>query len=396
MSAAPERALAWATLAQKHLDAPTLAALLRAIPDPAALLTASRAQLLRIAPEKAIARLTAPLPEAREARTRAWLADPAHEVIAWDDPDYPRALLAVGDAPPALFFVGRRELLNRPAIAIVGSRNATPGGLDNARAFAQALSDAGLCVVSGLAAGIDGAAHEGGLEGAGGTLAVCGTGLDRVYPARHRALAHRIAEHGALLSEYPPGTPPAKENFPRRNRPDQRLVQRRARRGSDAVIGLPHHREARGGAGARGVRDPRIDSFAFLKGCHKLIREGAKLVETAQDVLMELQIGAAGPTARARGRERAARCRRAAAIGHEPGRCRRLIARTASARAVAAALVTSSSTARRRICRAALATHGGTPPASRQAPRRAVGNSARRAWQVGIRTFFLPGRSYVR
>jgi DNA processing protein len=343
MSAAPERALAWATLAQKHLDAPTLAALLRAIPDPVALLAASRAQLSRIAPEKAIARLTAPLPEAREARTRAWLADPAHEVIAWDDPDYPRALLDIGDAPPALFFVGRRELLKRPAIAIVGSRNATPGGLDNARAFAHALSDAGLCVVSGLAAGIDGAAHEGGLEGAGSTLAVCGTGLDRVYPARHRALAHRIAGQGALLSEYPPGTPPARENFPRRNRLISGLsngvlvVEATLSSGSLITAKLA------GEQGREVFAIPGSIHSPFSKGCHKLIREGAKLVETAQDVLMELQIEAPGPTVRTSPSpveipDEAASV--FAALGHDPADTDALVRRTRlGADAVAAALI---------------------------------------------------------
>jgi DNA processing protein len=340
---ARDRALAWATLAQKSFDARTLAALLRAIPDPVALLNAPRAQLLRIAPERTIARLTAPLPEAREALTRAWLADPAHELIAWDDPDYPQTLFDLQDAPPAFFFVGRRDLLNAPAIAIVGSRNATPAGVENARAFAHALSDAGLTIVSGLALGIDGAAHEGGLEGAGSTVAVCATGLDRVYPARHRALAHRIASGGALLSEYPPGTPPVKENFPRRNRLISGLskgvlvVEATLSSGSLITATLAGEQSRDVFAIPGSIHSP------FSKGCHKLIREGAKLVETAEDVLTELQIEAAGPTVRTSRAPLAIPPDAAAvldALGHDPADTDALVRRThMGADAVAAALI---------------------------------------------------------
>jgi len=293
MSAAPsERALAWATLAQKGLPGRALAALLRELPDPVDVLSASRATLARIVPDTAVARLVAPVDPARDALTRAWLADPAHEVIAWDDPDFPQELLALGDAPPALFFVGRRELLNRPALAIVGSRSATPAGIENARAFAQALADAGLTIVSGLALGIDAGAHRGALEGRGSTIAVVGTGLDRVYPARNRALAHAIAAGGALLSEFPPGTPARKENFPRRNR----LISGLARGVLvvEATLSSGSLITARlaGEQGREVFAIPGSIHSPFSKGCHKLIREGAKLVETAQDVLEELpQLG---------------------------------------------------------------------------------------------------------
>jgi DNA processing protein len=187
-----------------------------------------------------------------------------------------------------LYFVGRIEIFERTALAIVGSRSATAQGKDNARAFARALSDAGVTVVSGLALGIDGAAHEGALEGPGSTLAVVGTGLDRVYPARHRALAHVIAERGGLLSEFPPGTPPREKNFPRRNRLISGLSQ-----GVLVVEAALHSGSL---ITARYAGEQSREVFAIpgsihspvVKGCHKLIREGAKLVETAQDILEEL------------------------------------------------------------------------------------------------------------
>jgi DNA processing protein len=153
------------------------------------------------------------------AATIGWLdADPAHHVLTLDDAGYPPPLLEIADPPLLLYAHGRLALLGAPALAIVGSRNPTAQGVDNARDFARHLSQAGLTIVSGMALGIDGAAHEGGLAGSGSTIAVVGTGLDRIYPARHRALAHRIAKDGLLLSEFDLGTPPLAENFPRRNR----------------------------------------------------------------------------------------------------------------------------------------------------------------------------------
>ena len=205
MSVAASIPEAWATLSLKALPHQSLVALLRAFGDPISVLAATRAQLGAVVPDVVAARVREPVDDAAQAATRAWLADPAHQIIAWDDADYPRALLELGFAPPALFFVGRRDLLNRPALAIVGSRNATAQGAENARAFAQALAQSGLTIVSGLAVGVDAAAHSGALTAAGSTLAVVGTGLDRVYPASNRELAHRISESGGLISEFPPG-----------------------------------------------------------------------------------------------------------------------------------------------------------------------------------------------
>jgi DNA processing protein len=174
---------------------------------------------------------------------------------------------------------------------VVGSRNATAQGAANARAFAQALSQAGLTVVSGLAIGVDAAAHEGALGAQGSTLAVVGTGLDRVYPAIHRDLAHRIAEHGGLISEFPPGTPPRDSNFPRRNR----LISGVARGVLvvEAALSSGSLITARyaGEQGREVFAIPGSIHSPLSKGCHKLIREGAKLVETAQDILEELGMG---------------------------------------------------------------------------------------------------------
>ena len=212
------RTLAWATLAHKALPQRALVALLREFGAPERLLGASRAQLAGIVPATIAERALAPVASDALDKTSRWLDQPDHHLIAWDDADYPRALLELGHAPPALFHLGRRDLLAQPAFAIVGSRNATAQGRATAREFAQALGRAGLTIVSGLAVGIDAAAHEGALETTASTIAVVATGLDRVYPARNRGLAMRIASDGALLSEYLPGTPPRKEHFPQRNR----------------------------------------------------------------------------------------------------------------------------------------------------------------------------------
>ncbi len=294
MSVATSTPEAWATLSLKALPHQALVALLRAFGNPDAVLAATRAALCAVVPDSIAARVQAPVDPDALAATREWLGDPSHEIIAWDDPDYPRALLDLGYSPPALFFVGRRELLNRPALAVVGSRNATAQGAANARAFAHALSQAGLTVVSGLAIGVDAAAHEGALAAQGSTLAVVGTGLDRVYPAVNRDLAHCIAEHGGLLSEFPPGTPPRDTNFPRRNRLISGLARGvlvvEAALSSGSLITARYAGEQ----GREVFAIPGSIHSPLSKGCHKLIREGAKLVQTAQDILEELGMGGSG------------------------------------------------------------------------------------------------------
>lgn len=226
--------------------------------------------------------------QARIAADLAWLASPDRHLITRDDPRYPERLRQLEGAPLALFVVGDPELLALPQLAIVGSRNPTPAGLDNAKAFAENLAAAGLIITSGLALGIDAAAHQGALAGKGLTIAVCGTGLDRVYPARHRDLAHAIAQSGALVSEFPPGTPPVAANFPRRNRLISGLslgvlvVEAALQSGSliTARLATSQGREVFAIPGS--IHNP------LARGCHRLLREGAKLVESAQDILEEI------------------------------------------------------------------------------------------------------------
>jgi DNA processing protein len=239
------------------------------------------------------------------ARTRTWLAeDPARRhAITLGDPAYPGALLETADPPLLLYGHGRLSLLEHPSLAIVGSRHATPGGLDNARAFATHLAQSGLVIVSGLALGIDGAAHEGALEGAtaggtGGTIAVVGTGLDRVYPKRHHALAHRMVDGAGLqLSEFMLGAESLKEHFPRRNRIIAGLslgtlvVEAAVQSGSliTARLAVEYGREVFAIPGS--IHSPQS------RGCHRLIKDGAKLVETADDILLEVRWPAANAPA---------------------------------------------------------------------------------------------------
>ena len=237
--------------------------------------------------------------EATLESTSIWLNDPLNTIVTLADPDYPQALLNIPDPPLLLYVKGRRELLNCPALAIVGSRNATTQGLKNAEAFAQAVSAAGLCIASGLAQGIDAAAHKGGLRERGSSIAVVGTGLDKVYPAANRELAHQLAQHGVLISEFSLGTPPLAANFPRRNRIISGLslgclvVEASLQSGSliTARMALEQGREV--------FAIPASIHAPQAKGCHHLIKQGAKLVECAQDILEELgqfTAGSAQPT----------------------------------------------------------------------------------------------------
>lgn len=230
--------------------------------------------------------------------TWTWLqqAPAQRAVVPLGDARYPGALLDIEDPPLLLYLMGRLDLPldGSCSVAIVGSRNPTPQGALNARQFAQALGQAGLTIVSGLALGIDGAAHEGALDGHPrpgdrlATVAVVGTGLDRVYPKSHHALAHRIGEQGLIISEYPLGTPPLAANFPRRNRLIAGL--------SSATLVVEAALQSGSLITARLAVEQGKDVFAIpgsihatqSRGCHALIRQGAKLVESAQDVLEEL------------------------------------------------------------------------------------------------------------
>jgi DNA processing protein len=231
-----------------------------------------------------------------------WLEQPGRALVTLADAEYPRLLLEIPDPPPVLYCRGRVGLLARPALAVVGSRNATPQGMRDAENFSRAFSAAGITIVSGLAQGVDAAAHRGGLAGGGSTIAVLGTGVDRVYPQSNAALAADIERDGLLLSEFPLGTRALPHHFPRRNRLISGLAQ------GCLVI------EAALASGslvtARAAAEQGRDVFALpgsihsplSKGCHALIKSGAKLVESAQDVLAELpgfsaQAGSAPATA---------------------------------------------------------------------------------------------------
>jgi DNA processing protein len=270
------------------LGASTLRQLLKRFGLPEAVLARKRAELASHLTPATLEALDSERVRELVARALDWAAGEHHHIVTLADDTYPRALLETSDPPALLYGHGRIGLLHSPALAIVGSRNASAQGENNAWHFAKALSEAGLTVVSGLALGIDAAAHRGGLAGAGSTIAVLGTGIDVVYPTRNAELAAQIAEKGLLLSEFSLGTPAIAHNFPRRNR----LISGLAR--GCLVV------EAALASGslitARCAADQGRDVYAIpgsihsplSKGCHALIKSGAKLVESADDILMEL------------------------------------------------------------------------------------------------------------
>lgn len=274
--------------------------------------------------------------------TWSWLQGASdRHLLVLGDPAYPADCLQMEDPPILLFAQGPLTALAHPRrVAVVGSRNPSPQGLLNARLFARSLGQAGVCVVSGLALGVDGAAHEGALEAGAPTIAVVGTGLDRVYPARHKDLAHRIAAAGLLLSEYPLGTPPLAPNFPKRNRLIAALgqgtlvVEAALQSGSliTARLAVEMGREVFAIPGS--IHAPQS------RGCHALIRQGAKLVESAQDVLEDLRWpsqavvpAVAPPPHDAADGPRSPHAALLAALGHDPVSLDALQARTGLATA---------------------------------------------------------------
>ena len=280
--------------------------LLSELGDIGTLFSAGAGALSRIAGDVA-ARALATAPDAATGAlidaALAWLDDsPDQHLLTWAHPAFPALLLESGDAPVILFAKGRLELLQRPALAMVGSRNCSQGGSDTAEAFAEAFSASGVAVVSGLAQGIDAAAHAGALraaakrpELAGSTIAVVGTGIDRVYPAKNKVLAHSIAEQGLILSEYPLGTPPLAENFPRRNRIISGLSRGVLVVEASMASGSLITARLAGDQGREVFAIPGSIHSTFHKGCHHLIKQGAKLVETAQDVIEDLRLGSEMP-----------------------------------------------------------------------------------------------------
>ncbi|SFA88238.1 DNA protecting protein DprA [Collimonas sp. OK607] len=280
------------------VGAETARRLLVAFGLPANIFSSSFSALHKVVPERiAYALLAAPSDAvlALTARTLEWLEQPGNQVFTLADSAYPQALLDITDPPLMLYVKGRAELLTRPAMAVVGSRNATAQGIANADRFAEILSQRGLTIISGMALGVDAAAHQGALRGAAGnpdggsTVAVIGTGADIVYPARNRGLAHQIAEAGCIVSEYPLGMPGIAANFPRRNR----IISGLAR----GVLVVEAAAQSGSLITARMAAEQGRDVFAIpgsihsplSKGCHQLIKQGAKLVESAQDILEELR-----------------------------------------------------------------------------------------------------------
>lgn len=285
----PVERRAWLGLAlTPGLGGKSYRALLAAFGGPERIYAASAGALRPYLRQSVIQRLLAGVDDAAIEPALRWLDAPGNHLVTLADGDYPPRLLEIPDPPPLLYLKGRRELLGAPMLAIVGSRNAMPQGAANATAFANVLSEAGLTIVSGLALGIDAAAHRGGLAGAASSLAVVGTGLDIVYPAGNKALAHQLAETGAIISEFPIGTPAIAANFPRRNRIISGMslgclvVEAALQSGSliTARLAAEQGREVFAIPGS--IHSP------VARGCHALIKQGAKLVESAQDVLDEL------------------------------------------------------------------------------------------------------------
>ncbi len=274
-----------------HLGPATLCQLLVRFGTPQGLLATPIAQIEARFGARVAAALRAGADAGAVAKALEWLEHPRHHLITLGDSRYPQCLLELSDPPAALYARGDPQLLASSFIAIVGSRNATPQGARDAEAFARALAATGLCVASGLALGIDAAAHRGGLAATGSSVAVVGTGADQLYPRDNRALAAALEERGCIVSEFPLGTHPDARNFPRRNRLISGIsrgvlvVEAAARSGSliTARYALEQGRDVFAIPGS--IHSP------LSRGCHKLIRDGAKLVECAEDVLCEWSEG---------------------------------------------------------------------------------------------------------
>ncbi|MFM9912666.1 MAG: DNA-processing protein DprA [Methylophilaceae bacterium] len=264
--------------------------LLSAFGDPEKIYATPTSQLREVVDGKIASAIAEGIDETKLAPAITWLTQPGNRLLTLADDDYPQTLLEISDPPPILYLKGDATRLSQPCIAVVGSRNASPQGLNTAEAFSQALADAGWCVVSGMALGIDGAAHKGALKGKASTIAVVGTGLDIIYPSRHRDLAHEIVAKGAMISEFPLATPSMASNFPRRNRIISGLAK--------GVLVVEANLQSGSLITARLAGDQGREVFAIpgsihsplSKGCHLLIKQGAKLVDSIHDILEELGV----------------------------------------------------------------------------------------------------------
>ncbi|MEZ0232575.1 MAG: DNA-processing protein DprA [Methylophilaceae bacterium] len=278
----------WISLGLIHgLGGQGICQLLKAFGSPKHIYAAPVSEVRKIVSD-AVAQAIAKGPDIDGANpTLKWLEQEHNHLITLADAEYPQLLLEIPDPPPLIYAKGQLERLKQPCLAIVGSRNSTTQGEKNAEDFAHALSQHGLCIVSGMALGIDGAAHRGALKANGSTIAVVGTGLDIVYPAKHRDLAHQIVERGLIISEFPLGTPSRAQNFPRRNRLISGLslgclvVEANTKSGSliTARLATEQGREVFAMPGS--IHSP------VAKGCHELIKQGAKLVDDISDIISE-------------------------------------------------------------------------------------------------------------
>ena len=276
------------------LGGQTLCQLLREFGSPVDIYQASTSQLRKIVSATIASEISKGVNLVAVQPALEWLQHDGNHIVTLADAEYPQLLLEINNPPPILYAKGHLHWLNHASLAMVGSRSSTPQGEKNAEDFATSLANFGLCVVSGLALGIDGAAHRGALkatsENKAGTIAVVGTGLDIVYPARHRDLAHKIVQNGLIISEFPLGTPSKAQNFPRRNRIISGIslgclvVEANVQSGSliTAKLAAEQGREVFAIPGS--IHSP------VAKGCHLLIKQGAKLVENTQDIIDELFI----------------------------------------------------------------------------------------------------------
>lgn len=281
---------AWIALQQiKGLGNANLLALLQAFGTPENIFSQSIQQLKTVVAESIAIKISEGIQAGQIEQTLKWYSKANNHIITLGDPNYPKCLLEINSPPAILYATGNPALLNKTSIAIVGSRNATTQGEKNATSFALDLTRHGLCIISGMALGIDGAAHRGALQGNGTTIAVVGTGLDIVYPAKHRELAHQIAERGLIISEFPIGTPSKPQNFPQRNRIISGLslgcLVVEANVGSGSLITARLATEQ----GREVFAIPGSIHSPVSKGCHQLIKQGAKLVESSMDVMEELK-----------------------------------------------------------------------------------------------------------
>jgi DNA processing protein len=283
------------------LGSATLRKLLSQFGLPAKVLAAGRANLARFASAQVLQELESDAVANAVEHALAWLEQPGNAIVTLADAVYPKLLLEITDPPAVLYCRGRTDLLNRPALAVVGSRNATSQGNSNAEQFARNFSTAGLTIVSGLAQGIDAAAHRGGLAGEGSTIAVLGTGVDIIYPRINDALGTEIAASGLLLSEFPLGTKALAHNFPRRNRLISGLAQGCLVVEAALASGSLITARAAAEQGREIFAVPGSIHSPLSKGCHALIKTGAKLAESAEDVLSELSAFRRGGLASNRG-----------------------------------------------------------------------------------------------